>query len=65
MQVECNKCQRGYHASCRFGQERLWRLTCPHCGAATWVSAPATDSSPSRQASNTHAPVVPLRRVVL
>jgi hypothetical protein len=47
MQVECNKCQGHYHARSRFSQERLWRLTCPHCGAAMWVSAPVSDAQPA------------------
>ena len=43
MQVICDKCQGAYHASSRFGLERLWRLVCPHCGGSMWVSAPSSD----------------------
>lgn len=57
MQVQCDKCVREYHVSCRFGQERLWRLTCPHCGAAMWVSAPVSDARPVRTAEVRSLPV--------
>ena len=40
MKVQCNSCRGDYHVNCRFGQERLWHITCPHCGAAMWVCPP-------------------------
>ena len=46
MQVVCDKCQGAYHASGSFGQERLWRLVCPHCGGSMWVSPPSSDRTP-------------------
>lgn len=52
MQVQCDKCERDYHVSCRFGQERLWRITCPHCGGGMWVSAPVSDARPTKAGSH-------------